>query len=407
MNSIIKVLFIGGVFDEKSELEVLENTKGYAELSANIFQKKLLKGFEGKADVKVLSAPLTGAFPMGYKKMRFKGFKASQSEYTYVKFNNIWGIRNFSRAKSLKNKIKSYKKLGKSFDLIIIYSAHTPFLQAGAYAKKLFSKAKICYVVPDLPQYMNLNEHRSKLYDLFKKYDIKKMDKLSTVVDSFVVLTEPMKSVLKVGERPCAVIEGIVESVENNDFPSKKEQSIKNIVYTGKMNFKFGIKELVDAFMQIENDDYRLVLCGDGDAREYVLEKSMIDKRIEYKGQVSHAKAKEWISRADVLVNPRPNNEEYTKYSFPSKNIEYLSSGNPVVAYLLDGMLREYGEFIFTIENGDFSSAIKSALDCEDYAQRYERFVNYASQKLTSDKVADAILKMNFSKVESRHEIGI
>ncbi len=407
MNDIIKILFIGGVFDEKSELEVLASTKGYAELSANIFQKKLLKGFEkNNVDVTVLSAPFIGAFPMGYKRIRFKGFDNSQSEYKYVRFNNIWGIRNFSRAHSLKRTINSYKKNGKSFDLIIVYSAHTPFLKAGVYAKKLFQGSRICYVVPDLPQYMNLSEHRSSVYDFFKKFDIKKMDKLSNAVDSFVILTEPMKDALNVGDRPYAVIEGIVESIGEIDT-TEKADTVKNIVYTGKMNAKFGIKELVDAFMRIENKDYRLVLCGDGDAREYVLEKSAIDNRIEYKGQVPHVEAKKWIARADVLVNPRPNNEEYTKYSFPSKNIEYLNSGNPVVAYLLDGMPREYGEFIFIVKNGDISSAIKSALDCEDYVKRYENFVNYASQKLTSDKVADTILKMNFDKMESRHENDI
>ena len=37
-------------------------------------------------------------------------------------------------------------------------------------------------------------------------------------------------------------------------------------------------------------------------------------------------------------VNPRQNNEEFTKYSFPSKTMEYLASGVPVVAYKLDGI---------------------------------------------------------------------
>lgn len=41
---------------------------------------------------------------------------------------------------------------------------------------------------------------------------------------------------------------------------------------------------------------------------------------------------------ADVLVNPRQNDDEYTKYSFPSKNIEYLMTGNAVMAYMLDGI---------------------------------------------------------------------
>ena len=33
----MSVLFIGGVFAEENQKEIIENTKGYAEFSANIF----------------------------------------------------------------------------------------------------------------------------------------------------------------------------------------------------------------------------------------------------------------------------------------------------------------------------------------------------------------------------------
>ena len=54
---------------------------------------------------------------------------------------------------------------------------------------------------------------------------------------------------------------------------------------------------------------------------------------------------------AVVLINPRQNNEEFTKYSFPSKNLEYLSSGVPLIAYKLDGIPNEYDDYIIYPEN--------------------------------------------------------
>ena len=55
-------------------------------------------------------------------------------------------------------------------------------------------------------------------------------------------------------------------------------------------------------------------------------------------------------------INPRLNNGEYTKYSFPSKNLEYLLAGKVVVAYKLDGMSEDYNDvFIFLSENDDKS----------------------------------------------------
>ena len=58
----MSVLFIGGVFACENEDEIIENTKGYVEFSANIFQKKLIKGFkQNKEDITILSAPFIGS----------------------------------------------------------------------------------------------------------------------------------------------------------------------------------------------------------------------------------------------------------------------------------------------------------------------------------------------------------
>ena len=389
----MSVLFIGGVFAKENEQEIVENSKGYAEFSANIFQKKLISGFKrNDVDIDVISAPLIGAYPNKYKKMFFRDFSEKQSEYTYVKFNNIWGYRNFSRAAAIKRKIKELIKVQKkNYDLIIAYSAHQPFLEAASYAKSMLPNAKICFVVPDLPQYMNLDANRSKIYDILKIVDIKRMDKEIKNVDSFVILTEPMKDMLNIGDRPYFVAEGIMENLPEK-VTGISETDIKSVVYTGKMNKAFGINELVDAFCEIKGENYRLILCGAGDAVEYVTSKAKEDSRIEYLGQVLPEKAKEIIENAAVLVNPRPNNEEYTKYSFPSKNIEYLQSGKPVVAYMLDGMPTIYSDFIYEIRNNSVADALKKALLADDQNEKYNKFYAYAKEKLLAESIAEKIL---------------
>ena len=76
------------------------------------------------------------------------------------------------------------------------------------------------------------------------------------------------------------------------------------------------------------------------------MEKQKADSRIVYLGRVDRAEVLALQRNATVLVYPRQNNEEFTQYSFPSKNLEYLSSGVPLVAYKLDGIPDEYDEFI-------------------------------------------------------------
>lgn len=393
----MSVLFIGGVFANENQGEIIENTKGYAEFSANIFQQKLIKGFEkNNIDITVISAPFIASFPNRYKKMFFRGFKEKQNSYKYVKFNNIWGYRNFSRASALKREIKTLvSRENKKFDLILVYSAHEPFLEAAEYAKKLLPNTKICFVVPDLPQYMNLDSNKTKIYDILKKFDIKRMNRLIRNVDSFVILTEHMKTMLDVNERPYFVAEGIVEAMPEADFKyTTNRDGTKNIVYAGKMNEAFGLKDLIDAFTELDGENYRLVLCGDGDAKEYVLQKAEVDLRIDYKGQVPPDIAKEIIDNASVLVNPRPNDSEYTKYSFPSKNIEYLMSGKAVVAYMLDGMPERYSEFIYKINSKDsIKDALLSALN-SDNTEKYKAFIDYASKNLVAKSIVEKIMKL-------------
>ena len=54
--------------------------------------------------------------------------------------------------------------------------------------------------------------------------------------------------------------------------------------------------------------------------------------------------------KATLLINPRPTNQEFVKYSFPSKNMEYLVSGTPLLTTRLPGMPMEYYPYIYTID---------------------------------------------------------
>ena len=103
--------------------------------------------------------------------------------------------------------------------------------------------------------------------------------------------------------------------------------------------------------MMLKNPSYRLVICGDGDSRNTVLECVKMDNRVSYKGQLPREEILVLQQKATLLVNPRTSEGEFTKYSFPSKTIEYLASGTPVLLYKLAGIPDEYYEYCFTVED--------------------------------------------------------
>lgn len=398
----MKILMICGYFAQENEAEVIRHARANVEFSANQFQKKLIGGMQSlEQELYVVSAPFIGSYPNASDICVFKGFEEPQNVCQYVSFNNLWGVRNLSRARQLKKAIRFFIDMDDAEKLILVYCAHTPFLEAAAYAKKRDPRIRICFYVPDLPNYMNLNTNRSKLYDIAKAYDNAVMRRYMELVDSFVLLTEQMRACLPVGNKPCMVVEGIMER-ERLDLAKEQaaEEPLKYFVYTGKMNAKFGIHALIDGFSQLKNPDYRLVLCGEGDCMAYARSAAERDKRILVTGQITPAEAAGWQRRAAVLVNPRPNNETYTKYSFPSKNVEYLLSGRPVAACMLSGMPEIYRDFLYEID-GDSPEAVARALTeaaedtADNYRARYQAFLAYAREHLAADRIGRAIVNLS------------
>lgn len=403
----MKILMICGYFAKENEAEVIRHARGNVEFSANEFQKKLIHGMQALGqELYVVSAPFIGSYPNTSDIRVFQGFEQVQKVCRYVSFNNLWGIRNISRARQLKKAIRFFIDLDDKEKLILVYCAHTPFLKAAAYAKRMDSRIRICFYVPDLPNYMNLNVNRSKLYDIAKAYDNMVMHRYMKSVDNFVLLTEYMKECLPVGNKSCMVVEGIIERAQLGSQQKQiSEEIFRYVVYTGKMNTKFGVRTLIDGFSGLSDPNCRLVLCGEGDCMDYVHSVAQKDNRIIVAGQVTPEEAARWQCRAAVLVNPRPNNELYTRYSFPSKNVEYLLSGKPVVAYMLSGMPEIYRNFIYEIKD-DSPESITQALTAamndtvEVYRAKHQAFLDYARGHLDAEVIGQEIL--NLSKRQIR-----
>jgi len=69
---------------------------------------------------------------------------------------------------------------------------------------------------------MNLSEKTSIFYKLLKKLDVERFKILCEKVDSFVLITEHMKDILKVNKRPYVVVEGVVNNKNYSHEKSKK-----------------------------------------------------------------------------------------------------------------------------------------------------------------------------------------
>ena len=132
-------------------------------------------------------------------------------------------------------------------------------------------------------------------------------------------------------------------------FPSNNPRII---LYSGGVHKEFGLDLLVLGFLEIQNivkENWELHIYGDGNYVEELIKIAKEHSQIKYYGVVSNKLIVDKQVESDLLVNPRPTHMEFTKYSFPSKIFEYMSSGRPLITTILPGMPSEYFEHIYPI----------------------------------------------------------
>ena len=169
--------------------------------------------------------------------------------------------------------------------------------------------------------------------------------------DYYVFLTEQMNPVVNRKNRPYIVMEGLVD-VDMQITPHA-EWALgmkRNIIYAGGLYERYGVKMLIEAFMQTSFEDVSFSIYGMGEMEQQIKEYEKKDPRIHYYGAVPNSKVVEEELKATLLINPRPTHEEFTQYSFPSKNMEYMVSGTPVLTTKLPGMPVEYYPYVFLFD---------------------------------------------------------
>ena len=100
--------------------------------------------------------------------------------------------------------------------------------------------------------------------------------------------------------------------------------------------------------------------------KEYIEKKSKESKNIEYMGNVNNEIVLRYEETAELLINPRPDIGEYTKYSFPSKLIEYMTSGTPALVNKLQGVPEIYYDRLYLFSGYDMNSykeSLRKVLD--------------------------------------------
>lgn len=345
----MKLIFIGGIFSEEQLNNVYKNSKTMPNMAANVHQWNIINGLP--VDVDIINPLFLGNYPSEYRKAfvgREKWSHKNGSNNISPATINIFGLKQIFRLFNLTHVIREKIKGKEKNTVVVVYSLNTSFLASLRLALIGFKNIPTCLIVPDLPLFYINNAGKSKIYRVLKTVDWKLMLLLSKNIDSFILLTEAMKDKINVADRPYMISEGICE-IDTTNYNNRIEKN--SFTYTGTLDKEFGILDLIRNFLAVAKNDWVLNIAGGGNAKKEVEDISCKDKRIHYCGILTNAETKELQRSSRILINPRSSDEEFTKYSFPSKTMEYLKAGRPVIMHKLPGIPSEYDSYITYFEN--------------------------------------------------------
>lgn len=184
-------------------------------------------------------------------------------------------------------------------------------------------------------------------------------------LDGLVVLTRRMVSDFAPG-RPWLLVEGGVpddavaapadSAADGPDGADEAEAGEAPVVfmYSGSLTDLKGVPLLLAGFERARGAHLRLWIAGGGPLQAEVQAAAARDPRIRWLGSLTHDEVMRAYAGVDVFVNPHSTRHASARYLFPSKLLEYLSYGRPVITTCNTPEVREeYGEVGYVMERED------------------------------------------------------
>lgn len=349
-------MFLGCFYPPNEMDDIRRNTKGGIQNASNLLQWDYINGIEQNlgCPISVMTRMSIGIYPHHYNKLivRTHSFKRDYGDDGIaIGFFNTFPVRpfffNYVGIRQVLNWADDIEGNG----VLIAYShSMAPIITS---VKKRHPHLLVVLILPDLPRYTYLSKKCSMIYRFRRYMDEKVLKQSIKDVDILVPITRQMGELIDPENKTKKVIIDGMVNVTEDEQRQEKDESIFTIAYTGTLTKAYGILALLSAIKSISDPRLRLIICGAGEAESEIRRMQENDPRVVFKGLVSPEKAKLIQKKSNLLVNPRRDSDEYTKYSFPSKILQYMESGTPVLCYKLAGISSEYDRYLLYVEKDE------------------------------------------------------
>jgi len=295
-------------------------------------------------EVHLLSAQPLASYPGNPKVLaRGGGFSTRGVEGRFLPFVNLTLVKHVTRLAS--GIIVGLDALNEwRPDALIVHGVHSPFLVLARFFRRVFG-IPVVTILTDPPGVVLPTD--GMLVTGLKRVDRVVVRVLLRGHDGVIALTPAIAEHIAAG-LPALVMEGIVgELPEEPVGPlATSEATPATVIYAGGLSREYGVDRLIEAVRGLPTANVRLQLFGRGDLEDCISQIAATDARIRPPRYAERSEVLRAYAQADVLVQPRPIEQDFVRFSFPSKLMEYLASGTPVVTTRLPGIPEDYADHV-------------------------------------------------------------
>ena len=258
----------------------------------------------------------------------------------------------------------------KKIDAVILYSAPTNGVQTILAAKRLgipviFRSIDVLHKL--VPKVLALPTR------VAERWVYRRVDRVLTITPAL------SRYVVKLGANPAKV--GILPlgidtrcppdalSAKSGRLWGSAQGNYHTMVFAGTLPHFSGLPDLISCMpgLVARIPNLRLLIVGDGVQRpklEQMIQELGLGEQVKITGMVAHSEVPLYIQQADICINTFPVSGA-TRDILPTKVLQYMSCGKPVVSNPLHGMLdigigQEQG--VVYVEDDDWGTAIQTAL---------------------------------------------
>lgn len=176
----------------------------------------------------------------------------------------------------------------------------------------------------------------------------------------YIALTEGLKDLFNPDNKPSYIFEGIVEDRKVNKNTEKKNPYF---FFGGALMERYGVYQLIEAFKILKPKNIDLYICGHHGDKEQIKIAIQGNTHIKFLGLLPVGKVLEYEQKALACINPRPFTEDLDRFSIPSKTLEYMVSGRPVISVKNTILQEKFPNELIWIESANESDLVHGMKD--------------------------------------------